>query len=44
MEDVLAVYEREPDPAKPLVCLDEPERSGDSLPQAARKGERSEAI
>ncbi len=23
MEDVLAVYERHPDPERPLVCLDE---------------------
>jgi hypothetical protein len=42
MEDVLEVYARPADEARPLVCLDEPERSGDSLPQAARRAKRSD--
>ena len=33
MEDVLEVYARPRDPRRPLVCLDEPERSGDSRRQ-----------
>jgi hypothetical protein len=34
MEDVLAVYERPPDPARPVVCLDETSRQllGDARP------------
>jgi hypothetical protein len=37
MEDVLEVYARAHQKNAPVVCLDEPERSGDSLPQAARR-------
>ncbi len=42
MEEVISVYERPADEHFPLACHDESERSGDSLPQATRRAERSD--